>query len=188
MKGKKLISMLLVVMTVILTPLSVSYPAYAFSNDIETENVSIDSTSSFSNNVEVQVQKTYPTSWVYMANYSYDTSAKLKKATKAIVVASIVALFPFKSESFAAFADKVAGIVLGAAGTQFFVNSDTQDTYYFVKYYYRETGPGRYDSIGNFLGDYEIMKTVSCFADYDLTKFISSQTTTKQSTILEPWF
>ena len=41
-----------------------------------------------------------------------------------------------------------------------FVNSDVSNVYYFGKYYYRQIGPGRFDSNGNFIGDYEIKQVM----------------------------
>lgn len=76
---------------------------------------------------------------------------------------------------------------VAAFGTYWFVNIEEEDVYYFAQYYYRETGPGRFDINGNFLGDYEIKKVERTTKNSNNT---GGQTTTtiKKSTIISAFF
>ncbi|MBY0147734.1 hypothetical protein [Neobacillus niacini] len=83
--------------------------------------------------------------------------------------------------------NEITGVAVGAFGTYYFVNAGTENIYTFTKYYYREEGPGFFDSNGTYYGNYKIKKT------HRTTKSAGGtggqlSTFYKNSTIIEPWF
>jgi hypothetical protein len=67
------------------------------------------------------------------------------------------------------------------------VNSNTEDLYTFIYYYYRELGPGFFDSNGTFIGDYEIRKEMRVTKNSDGSGGEYGRDDRK-SPIVEPWF
>ncbi len=97
----------------------------------------------------------YPGPWVKMNNYSYSTSKKFRAATKtafATVLESWIVERVYLPSTLAARA-------AAAFGTYYFVATDEENVYYFKEYHYRELSAGYFDSLGNFIGDYQIRKT-----------------------------
>ncbi|GEM_PF-4366903 len=131
----------------------------------------------------VTANKTYPTEWVQRFDATQYSSAKLKKASKSVLAAAIVAAFGKAGLTSEKFATAIASALL----SQFYVNGDTQDVYYSYEVYYRELGPGKYDSIGNFLGDYQIKVVETTYSDVWMTKEISSNITYYKSTSIYYW-
>lgn len=124
---------------------------------------------------------TYPTAWVPLIYPSHTTSAKLKKAGKAILTSTIVALFP--GVNLTEWASLVAGILLD----KFYVNSDEQDVYFDIEYSYRSLSAGHSDSNGTYYGDYQVKIVTTAYSDSAMTKFISSNSQTINTTTLVPY-
>ncbi|RED57936.1 hypothetical protein [Cohnella phaseoli] len=127
----------------------------------------------------------YPTAWTHMINYDVVTSKKFKKATKtAFVTAVLTFIGAYASPAVAQVVATSAGVGWGG---YYFVNTDEEDIYTFIKYYYRELSAGFFDHNGNFIGDYEIKKEIR------LTKSSNGtggtlESFTRNSSIVEPWF
>lgn len=141
------------------------------------------STAGTSASMSMSTSTSYPTSWTHMGNYDVYSSKKLTCATKTAFSAALTNFLTGKTPS-------VQGIIASAVaayGTYWFVNSSTEDVYYLAQYYYREMGPGFFDSNGTFIGDYQIKK-------FDRTtknsNYTGGQVVTRieSSTIIEPWF
>lgn len=125
----------------------------------------------------------YPTSWVHQKLSDIVKSQKFEAATKTAFAAT-----------FAVFAKKITtswqellAVAVGGFGGYYFINSEKEDLYTFIKYYYRETGPGRFDMNGNFLGDYEIKKEMRVTKNSDGTGG-STGNDIRKSTVVDPWF
>ncbi|WP_062197681.1 hypothetical protein [Massilibacterium senegalense] len=125
----------------------------------------------------------YPTSWVYMKQYDRVTSKKFTKATKTAFVTAVTAWLTGVTGGAAALA-RAAGAGFGG---YYFVESDTQNVYVFMKYYYRELGPGKVGPTGSYMGNYEIKKVERVTKS---SKGSGGQVNTryKKSTIVEPFF
>ena len=107
----------------------------------------------------------------------------MKAASRTAFATGLTALLTGKTPN-----PKVAIVAAVAAyGTYFFVNADEEDIYVKIDYYYREVGPGRFDSAGTFIGDYEIKKTTRVTKNSNYTGG-TLNTQVESSTILEPWF
>ncbi len=131
----------------------------------------------------ITAKKTYPTEWTQRFDATQYSSAKLKKASKAILAAAIIAAFGKTGLTSETFAKTIASALL----SNFYVNSETQDVYYSYEVYYRELGPGKFDSIGNFLGDYQIKVVETTYSNVGMTKKISSNITYYKSTSIFYW-
>ena len=123
-------------------------------------------------------------SWNYMNIYSYQTSQKLIKSTKAALVGAIVGFLPGGQITAAKLAGTTASAVLG----NYFVNSDSANVYYDVKYYYRVLGDGWYDMSGNYYGNYEIRKVTKSFADSRRSVLLAKEEYIGKSTTIVPGF
>ena len=93
--------------------------------------------------------------WVKMNNYSYSTSKKFRVATKSAFIAVLEAWKVEKVYLPSTLVTRAAA----AFGTYYFLTTDEENVYYFKEYHYRELGAGFFDSLGNFIGDYQIRKT-----------------------------
>lgn len=138
-------------------------------------------------NIELEnnlmMRATYPTSWTHMKAYDLSISKRFKQATQSAFITALTAWLGDTTSKARVLAGAASGVYL----TYYFVDDDTEDIYYHTKYSYREVGPGRFDAMGNFLGDYEIKK------EERTTKNSTNSggqltTTTKSSTILDRWF
>ena len=96
----------------------------------------------------------YPTSWVHFKGYDVVTSKKFKKAGRQDFASAVSAVVVGKCLD-------PKGIGIAAAvgfGTYYFVNKDVENVYYNIKHYWRKEGPGKYDSAGNYIGNYKIKR------------------------------
>jgi len=142
--------------------------------------------SKLENNLELRsfrAASSYPTAWVHEPLYDVETSKKFQKATKSAFAAAFFAWVGAETLNPKAIAKAAAA----AYATYYFVESDEEDIYLQIKYYYRETGPGRFDYNGNFMGDYQIKKVARTTLNSDYTGG-QVTTTIKDSTIIEPFF
>ena len=96
----------------------------------------------------------YPTEWVHMPWNDVYTSKRINAATKSAFATALTAWL-----SGVKAATTLINIAVAAFGVDYFVDDDTEDMYYSTIYHYRELGPGSFDSIGNFIGDYQIKRT-----------------------------
>lgn len=108
---------------------------------------------------------------------------KFTKATKTAFAAGVTTWLTGFTGGAAALG-KIAG---GAFATYYFVETDTQNVYTFLKYYYRELGKGKFGPTGSYMGNYEIKKVERITKS---SKGSGGQTKTryKKSTIVEPFF
>lgn len=126
----------------------------------------------------------YPTSWVSMKSFNVDAdgSRTFKRSTKASLISTLGTWLA----SFGSLTGLARNFV-NSFFTDLFLNSDQEIIVYKSRYYYRETGPGRFDSNGNFMGDYEIKKEERVYSKRD-GSLESTEITIKESTILDPSF
>ena len=131
---------------------------------------------------------TYPTKWVPMKNSAYKTTLKYKKAsqaaTGAVIAASVNKLKgPVKiitpTEAFFA---ATAGYV-----SSMYMQKNDVNVYYSFTFHYRELGKGRYDSNGNYMGNYQVKQTLKSYKNSARTKLINTSVSYKKTTSLIPW-
>lgn len=134
-------------------------------------------------NYLLSMKTSYPTSWVHNGVYDIYSSKKLRAATK---TAFSTVLTTWLSGTTLAPQQAIA-VFVASFGTYFFVNSDVEDEYFSVKYYYREMGPGYFDINGNHYGDYEIKKVSRLTLNSNYTGG-KTYTQIKESTVTEPTF
>lgn len=96
----------------------------------------------------------YPTEWVHMTWNDVYTSKRIKAATKAAFATALTTWLTGVQA-----AKTLIAVAAASFGVDYFVDDDTEDMYYSTIYHYRELGPGSFDSIGNFMGDYQIKRT-----------------------------
>ncbi len=95
----------------------------------------------------------YPTQWVPMPQYDVYSSKRLRAASKGAFEALLLGWIGGASSTA-----RLIALVVAGYGFEYFNNVDEENLYYSTKYSYREVGPGRFDSIGNFMGDYQLSK------------------------------
>lgn len=100
-----------------------------------------------------KTRSSYPTEWVHMPLYDVYKSKHMRAATASAFATALTALLSGTLAS-----TTIINIAVANYGITYFTLSDEDDIYCFIKYYYREIGPGSFDMIGNFMGDYEIKK------------------------------
>lgn len=139
--------------------------------------------SQFQDNGSPSVFASYPTAWTHMKQYDISRSKKFLAATKTAFVAAFTAW----AKNIATPWREVVAVGAGGYAVYYFINSDQEDIFTFVKHYYRELGPGFFDHNGTFIGDYEIRKDIRVTNNSSGTggNFASE---TKKSSIIEPWF
>ncbi|MDT3428661.1 hypothetical protein J2Z22_004254 [Paenibacillus forsythiae] len=125
----------------------------------------------------------YPTSYIHMVQYDITDSKKFTAATK---TAFTVAFTAYAKNITTPWQELVA-VAVGGFATYYFINTTTEDLYTFIRYYFRELGPGFFDMNGTFIGDYEILKKTRV-TKYSNGTGGSYATDARRSTIIEPWF
>lgn len=125
----------------------------------------------------------YPTPWVEMRQYEIHSNNKFEVATKSAFAAAVSMWLIDKTSSYT----NLAKYAAAAFGTYYFVNTHVETVYYNAKYYYRELGPGFFNDIGNFIGEYEIRKIERLSKNPDYTGG-QIETTNRESSILIPFF
>ena len=129
---------------------------------------------------------TYPTKWVKMSTHTANKKYARARdaATAAVIGASIKNLksTPKILSPSSAFLSATAGFV-----KSLYNQRKDANVYYSITYHYRELGKGRYDSIGNYLGNYEVRQTLKSYKNSARTQLISANTTYTKTTTLMPW-
>ncbi|QDX90941.1 hypothetical protein EEL30_00205 (plasmid) [Brevibacillus laterosporus] len=125
----------------------------------------------------------YPTSWVHMRAHDVTKSKKFTAATKTAFVATFTAWARNITISW----KELVAVAAGGFSGYYFVTSDTEDLYTFIKYYYREVGPGKFDMNGYFIGDYEIKKGMRVTKNSNDSGG-SYDTDIRESTIIDAFF
>lgn len=105
------------------------------------------------NQILASARAAYPTEWVSMPQYSVYTSKHFKAAT-ATALSTLLTAWLGTTTSIA----RLIAIFVTGYGTTCFILSDEDDIYYSKTYSYREVGPGKFDSAGTFIGDYQIAR------------------------------
>ncbi|RCX20703.1 hypothetical protein DFP94_103436 [Fontibacillus phaseoli] len=126
----------------------------------------------------------YPTPYIHMRNHDIYDSQKFKAARKAALAAAVV---EWAKNKFLPDPWKISIAAAGGFGIYYFVNTDVEDLYFYIKYSYREKGPGFFDSNGTFIGDYEILKEIRTTKNSNYTGGWVEHDA-RLSTIVDPWF
>ncbi|WP_068775762.1 hypothetical protein [Paenibacillus sp. FJAT-26967] len=126
----------------------------------------------------------YPTPYTHMKIYDIYRSKKFVAATKTALAAGVI---EWAKGGLLPNPYKISIAAAGGFAAYYFINTDTENLYFSIKYYYRELGPGFFDHNGTFIGDYEILKEIrvtnsSSYAGGNL------ETDARRSSIVEPWF
>lgn len=140
--------------------------------------------SDFNAKSDVARSTTYPTPYTHMKNYDVYTSKKFQAATKVALGAAVV---EWAKNKFIPDPYKISMAAIGGFAVYYFVNTDTENLYFYISYHYRELGAGFFDGNGNFIGDYEILKEIICTKNSNYTGGYL-ETDARNSSIVEPWF
>ena len=101
----------------------------------------------------------------YMGPYDeYFYTKKFQKASKTALTSTMVAW-----ASGLKIPQALITTFIGSFFSYWFIESDEVDIYAHVAYYYYEMGPGSFDSMGNFIGDYALKKTIRVTNNSDYT-------------------
>lgn len=152
----------------------------------ETTSEAITKANSLLNSVtegSFSVFASYPNPYVHNKLYDIVRSEKFTAATKT----AFSAAFAVWAKKITTSWQELLAVAVGGFGGYYFINTDKEDLYTFIKYYYRELGPGRFDMNGNFLGDYEIKKEMRVTKNSNGTGG-SFDTDIRKSTVVDPWF
>ncbi len=131
-------------------------------------------------NSTVLTRASYPTSWYPMNGFSYTTSKKFQKASESGFLGTLVGWLGGITS-----VTRLGAIFVASFFGELWQSRDEEDIIYQSHYEYREIGSGRFDSNGQFYGEYEIRKTERLISEKGYT---SSIQTIKESTILDAWF
>ncbi|MBB6670047.1 hypothetical protein H7C19_05025 [Cohnella nanjingensis] len=126
----------------------------------------------------------YPTPYTHMKQYDIFRSKKFEAASKTALAAAVI---EWAKGGFLPNPYKISVTAAGGFAVYYFLNTEKEDLYFAIKYYYREFGPGRFDSNGNFYGDYDVKKEIRVTKNSDYTGG-NVETEVQQGTIIEPWF
>lgn len=163
-----------------LNALNIEY--YIENDTIKLENPTRENIAKYNNNAITRAT-TYPTAWTNMPASNAVLSKKFQKATKTAFATAVGTWLKSKTSSWEA----LASAATIAFGTYYFLNSDVADVYTYITYSYRALSAGKFDSMGNFIGDYEIKKSErTTLSTTDTGGQLT--TTIKKSSIVDPWF
>lgn len=116
--------------------------------------------------------------------YDIVKSAKFTAATE---YAFATAFTAWVSSNFSLPMPTLINVAVAGYGVYYFLNRTTEDLYTFIKYYYREVGPGFFDHNGNFIGEYQIRKTMRVTKSSSGTGGSYGEEI-RNSSVIEPWF
>lgn len=122
--------------------------------------------------LSTRAKTSYPTPY-YGPFAKYYYNKKFQKAAKTAITTTITAW-----AGGVKIPQALVGTFVSAYFAYWFVESDTVNVYTSVLYYYRENGPGKFDSWGNFIGDYRIKKVTRITTNSD---YSGGKTTTEYS-------
>ncbi|MFB5759571.1 hypothetical protein, partial [Paenibacillus medicaginis] len=126
----------------------------------------------------------YPTPYTHMKQYDIYNSQKFQAATKTALAAAVI---EWAKNKLIPDPLKISVAAVGGFGAYYFINSDKEDLYFYIKYSYRELGPGFFDHNGTFIGDYEILKEIRVTKNSNYTGG-NRETDARRSSVVEPWF
>ncbi|MGG1663395.1 hypothetical protein [Brevibacillus sp. NRS-1366] len=126
----------------------------------------------------------YPTAYVHMKAHDIQ---KNKKFTAALKTALGAAVIEWAKNGGLPDPRKISVAAVGGFGVYYFVQTDTENLYFSIKYYYRELSAGKFDMNGNFVGDYEIKKEIRVTKNSDYTGG-NIGLDVRKSSILDPFF
>lgn len=183
---KKTISLLLIVICTLNGVFSVhakSDPVNKNSNRVHQYNSFIlnktDSDADISTTYLVKVAakaNKYPTKWQYLPTPNRSYSKKAKKAGKQAFIAILSAFLGAEVIGARAIATSAA---VGYGG-YYFTNTDTQNVYFKMKYYYRFIAKAKPDKYGNY-NNYIEMKRVTKISKYKSMKNGQTNTQTRKT-------
>lgn len=97
----------------------------------------------------------YPTPWYHVKTWDRRTSKHFIKATKTAFLSAVTGWLT----GWATTAKKIALKAAQGYGSYYFIHGKkSENIYYSTTHYYRVLGPGRFDSMGNHIGDYELKR------------------------------
>ncbi|GEC90312.1 MULTISPECIES: hypothetical protein [Brevibacillus] len=126
----------------------------------------------------------YPTPYVHMKLHDIKTSQKFIAATKTALAAAVIEWAKNKGVPDPR---KIGVAAAGGFAAYYFINTDKEDLYFYIKYSYRELSAGKFDMNGNFIGDYEIKKEIRVTKNSNYTGG-NLEVDVRKSSILDPWF
>lgn len=158
---------------------------YTENGIIKLTNPTEENISKFNNykSNKISTRATYPTGWTNMPQYSIGRSKKFTKASKSAFATTLGLWLKTQTSSW----ESLAATAAISYGTYYFLNTDVEDVYTFINYKYRELGVGKFDSWGNYMGNYEIHKFERVTKSSNNTGG-QTKTSTQKSTIITPTF
>ncbi|GED59612.1 hypothetical protein ABER61_26565 [Brevibacillus formosus] len=127
----------------------------------------------------------YPTPYVHMKLNDYTASDRFKAATKIALASATVEWAKNKGLPDPR---KIGVAAAGGFGIYYFLAPiNPEHLYFYIKYSYRELGPGKFDMNGNFIGDYEIKKEIRVTKNSDYSGG-NLETDIRKSTVIDAWF
>ncbi|OMF76644.1 hypothetical protein [Paenibacillus glucanolyticus] len=133
---------------------------------------------------EFSIAASYPTAWTHMRGYDIKSDAKFTAATRTALGAAFV---EWAKNKFLPDPYKISVAAMGGFGLYYFVNTDKENLYTYIKYSYRELGPGFFDHNGTFIGDYELKKEIRVTKNSDFTGG-NLETDIRKGSIVQPWY
>lgn len=118
----------------------------------------------------------YPTKWTYVPTHNLRYNKKARKAGKSAFAATLTSFLKGKVTNPVT----LAGVAASAYGTYYFVNSDEQNVYFSIKYYYRLIKKPKSDSNGIY-NNYIEMKRITKISKYSNFKNGQSKTETRKT-------
>lgn len=147
--------------------------------DINKANKVLTQDFSIKSRLNTRAITSYPTQY-YGPFAKYYYNKKFQKAAKTALATTITAWAGGVKVPQA-----LVGTFVSAYFSYWFVESDTVNVYTSVLYYYRENGPGRFDSWGNFIGDYRIKKVTRITTNSDYSGGKTKTEYSDQSQLIE---
>ncbi|MBP1999743.1 hypothetical protein J2Z69_000762 [Paenibacillus shirakamiensis] len=126
----------------------------------------------------------YPGPWVHEKLNDIYNSRKFQAATKTALAAAVI---EWAKNMGIPDPVKISVAAAGGFAAYYFINTDKEDLYFLIKYYYREIGKGFFTENGTFIGDYEIKKEIRVTKNSNYTGG-NVENDIRKSTIVDPWF
>ncbi|MGG4456858.1 hypothetical protein ABEX29_00980 [Brevibacillus porteri] len=127
----------------------------------------------------------YPTPYVHMKLNDYTASDRFKVATKIALASAAV---EFAKNKGMPDPRKIGVAAAGGFGIYYFLAPiNPEHLYFYIKYSYRELGPGKFDMNGTFIGDYQIKKEIRVTKNSDYSGG-NVETDIRKSTVIDAFF
>ncbi|ETT65661.1 hypothetical protein MHI43_05235 [Paenibacillus sp. FSL H8-0457] len=133
---------------------------------------------------EFSIAASYPTAWTHMALYDIKSDSKFRAASRTALAAAVA---EWAKNKFIPDPWKISVAAAAGFGIYYFVNAEQETLYFYIKYSYRELGPGFFDHNGTFIGDYELKKEIRVTKNSNYTGG-SLELDIRKSSVIEPWY